>query len=340
MMINKKVKIAIAQGAVCGGCSVALFDLGEKLALLKNLAEIVFWPMAADFKFKDLESFGDKEIDFGIYHGAIRTEEQKHLAEVMRKKCKILIAAGSCSCFGGIPGLGNVATKGEILDYAYMKTASTKNDDPNKIPSPKAVVDGHELTLPELLDSVYALHQIVDVDYFIPGCPPEPRRLEKIIEIAEGYLRTGRLPPKGTVIAGKASLCEECPREKPDKITVDRIVRIHEVKPDPNKCFLAQGIICLGPVTRSGCGANCINVNMPCRGCMGPTEKVTDQGAKMISALASLLALEQEQKISEEKLDELIDSIKDPLGTFYRYSLAVGIFNKVLRGEVHAKTRK
>jgi len=78
MMINKKVKIAIAQGAVCGGCSVALFDLGEKLALLKNLAEIVFWPMAADFKFKDLENLEIMGIPESV------DKDQKRLSEFVR----------------------------------------------------------------------------------------------------------------------------------------------------------------------------------------------------------------------------------------------------------------
>lgn len=332
-----RVKIAVGLGAVCGGCSVALLDLGEKLFLLKDLAEIVFWPLAVDFKFKDLESFGKNEIDIAIYQGAIRTDEQLHLAKVLREKAKVLIASGSCACFGGIPGLANITNRDDLLDYVYRKTASTKIKDPDMIPSERTILNGFDLTLPKVLDQAYAVHQIVDVDYFIPGCPPEPRRLEKIIEIAENYIRTGRLPPKGTVIAGKSSLCEECPREKPETISVDRIYRPHEIKADPNKCFLAQGILCLGPVTRSGCGANCINVNMPCRGCMGPTEKVTDQGAKMISAFASLLALEVEDKIDEETLEKLIGSIKDPLGTFYRYTFAVAIINKVLKGEVYAK---
>ncbi|MCK4828161.1 oxidoreductase, partial [bacterium] len=107
-----------------------------------------------------------------------------------------------------------------------------------------------------------------------------------------------------------------------------RIYRPHEIRADPTKCLLDQGIICLGPVTRSGCGAKCLKANMPCRGCMGPTQEVADQGAGYVSMITSILGLEQEQFMSELDTRQLIHQIKDPVGTFYRFTLPKSFIRK------------
>ena len=129
----------------------------------------------------------------------------------------------------------------------------------------------------------------------------------------------GTLPPEGTVLAEKKSLCDTCSRRdsKPEKLRIKEFKRVYEKELDPEKCFLEQGIICLGPATRGGCVERCIKVNYPCRGCFGPTDNVIDQGAKVLSFLASMLGTND-----EEELKKLADSIPDPAGLFYRYSLA------------------
>ena len=85
---------------------------------------------------------------------------------------------------------------------------------------------------------------------------------------------------------------------------------------DPSRCFLAQGIICLGPAIRSGCGETCINTNVPCRGCFGPVDGVDDAGSKFLSSLAILLAAE-----TEDAAGAIIDKLVDPAGYCYRFSL-------------------
>lgn len=94
---------------------------------------------------------------------------------------------------------------------------------------------------------------------------------------------------------------------------------------DPNRCFLDQGVICLGPATRDGCGERCINANMPCRGCFGLTGRVLDQGAKILSAISSLLNVNEEDQIKRT-----IDSIADPAGIFYFYSLPASLLRRRL----------
>ncbi|MCJ7696375.1 MAG: F420-nonreducing hydrogenase, partial [Anaerolineaceae bacterium] len=90
------------------------------------------------------------------------------------------------------------------------------------------------------------------------------------------------------------------------------------------KCFLTQGIICCGPVTRAGCGLPCLNGNMPCRGCYGPTDGVSDQGSKLASAIAALI-----DTSDLEKMKITVASIADPAGTFYRFSLADSILSQL-----------
>jgi F420-non-reducing hydrogenase small subunit len=150
------------------------------------------------------------------------------------------------------------------------------------------------------------------VEYFIPGCPPPV----DLILTAVNAFATGTLPPVGAIIASDKALCDECDRVKEDK-KINRIVRPHQIIPDDKKCLLEQGIICCGPATRGGCGQRCIEANMPCRGCFGPPPGVIDQGAKMLSAVASIY-----QGNDEESVARMIDEILDPVGLFYRFGLA------------------
>ncbi|MDH4214664.1 MAG: F420-nonreducing hydrogenase, partial [Candidatus Thorarchaeota archaeon] len=95
----------MAQGSSCWGCFQSLVDIHLNLATVLPALEIKYWQAVADFKLHHLESYNDKSIVVGLFEGMARTEEDIHLLKLMRNKCQILIAFGSCSCFGGIPGL-------------------------------------------------------------------------------------------------------------------------------------------------------------------------------------------------------------------------------------------
>jgi len=86
---------------------------------------------------------------------------------------------------------------------------------------------------------------------------------------------------------------------------------------------MAQGLLCLGPATRSGCEARCIRGNMPCTGCFGPTSRVRDYGAKALSAVASLADSNDDAQIRK-----ILEAIPDPVGTFYRYSLPAAVLQR------------
>ena len=138
------------------------------------------------------------------------------------------------------------------------------------------------------------------------------------------YILSGKpLPPKGSILgAGDKTCCDECTRERKEK-KLKHFYRPYEILPDPTQCLLDQGIVCMGPATRSGCGALCTAAGVPCRGCYGPPPNVTDQGAKMVSALASVIDAHE-----PEELEKIFDQIVDPLGSFYRFSLPHSILRR------------
>jgi len=326
-MEKQKLKFAFYWAASCGGCEIAVLDINEKILDVVQIADIVFWPVAMDVKYRDVEAMPDKYIDVCFFNGGIRNSEQEHMAKLLRQKSKILVAYGACAHLGGVPGLANLHNKKEIFEKVYAKTFST--DNPNGVfPQPKVHVKEGVLEIPEFYDTVRTLDQTVDVDYYVPGCPPA---VERTIFALEAIAK-GELPPKGSVLAPLKSVCDECSKKKENK-KISRVYRVYEKIADPEKCLLEQGIICMGPATRGGCGARCLKADMPCTGCGGPCPNVLEQGAAMVSALASILGLEEErEKYTEEEVEKLIEQIKDPVGTFYMYALPASILRrKVIR---------
>ncbi len=159
---------------------------------------------------------------------------------------------------------------------------------------------------------------MVNVEYYVPGCPPPVPIISQVVDA----LVAGKFPPAGTVFGSDKALCEKCPRAKEEK-KIAEIYRPHEIIPDAGKCLLEQGTICTGPATRGGCGAQCIDANMPCRGCFPPPPGVSGQGAKMLSALASLLDVEEEAEVAR-----IVGEIFDPAGTFCRFGLPTAMLNR------------
>jgi len=312
-----KLKLALYWSAACGGCDVAVLDINEKILDVANLADIVFWPIALDFKYHHVEAMPDKSVDVCLFNGAVRSTEQEHIAKMLRAKSKVMVAFGSCACFGGIPALANFTTRAEIMERAYIEAPS--NENPNKtLPQIKLKVDEGELTLPELYDDVLTLAQVVPVEYFVPGCPPTVDLILKVVNA----LATNSLPPVGAVIASEKTLCDECDRKKENK-KITKIYRTHEIIPDPQKCLLEQGLLCMGSATRGGCGSLCVKVNIPCRGCFGPPAGVADQGAKLVSAVASIY-----DASSKEDVEKMVNEVVDPAGTFYRFGMSSSMLKR------------
>jgi F420-non-reducing hydrogenase small subunit len=320
-----KPKVAFYWCASCGGCEETVVDLNEDILKVADAVDIVLWPVALDFKRKDIEAMKDGEIAVSFINGSVRLGEQEEMVKLLRQKSGLVVAFGACAHLGGIPGLGNFYDRESIFNRVYKESPSVDNPK-GIVPQQKTKVKEGELELPEFYNTVQTLDQTIDVDYYLPGCPPTP----DLIMAAITAILKGELPPKGSVLAPNKALCDTCPRKdsKPDKLAISEVKRPWQIKMDPELCFLAQGIICMGPATRTGCGETCIRANQPCRGCFGPIDGVIDQGAKALSMVASILGLDGEQDMSEEEVQKLIDSIADPAGTVYRFGLAASLLRR------------
>ena len=324
-MSKNKLKIAFYWAASCGGCEIAVLDINEKILDVVQLADILFWPVALDIKYKDVEAMPDKHIDITFFNGSIRNSEQEHMAKLLRQKSKTLVAFGSCAHEGCVPGLANLHNREEIFEKVYLKEPSVVN--PKGItPKTRTEVKEGVLKIPEFYDTVKTLKQTVDVDYFLPGCPPPV----KLIANAVDAIARNELPPKGSVLAPLKAVCDECPRKRENK-KIGTIYRVHEKVPEPELCLMEQGIICMGMATRSGCGAQCLQVDMPCTGCQGPAPNMPEQGAAMITALASILGYETKEgkeMYTEKEIEDIMNQIDDPVGTFYMFSLPASILKR------------
>ncbi len=319
-LTKPKLKLAVYWGAACGGCCVSVLDTHEKLLDIVAAADLVFWPIAMDIKYKDVESMPDKSIDLTLFNGAVRNSENKHMAQVLRQKSKILVAYGSCAYMGGIPGLANFFSKNEIFKRAYEETESTVNPE-KTVPITSVQVKEGTLEIPLMFNDVFPLNQVVEVDYYIPGCPPQSERLIEVFSVISAGTN---LPPAGSVVgANDKTNCDECKRKKSDKKKVKRFYRPWEIQDDKETCFIEQGVICMGPATRGGCGVRCVEGNSPCRGCYGPPQGSSDPGAKMMAAIGTMI-----DSNDPDEIDEIIEAIVDPAGLFYRFSLPGSILGR------------
>jgi len=314
--MTAKPKFAMYWAASCGGCEIAVLNTNEKILDVDANFDVVFWPVAMDAKYKDVEAMEDGSILLTLFNGGMRNDENEHMAKLLRKKSKILVAFGSCASEGCIPGLANFSDSREIVQTAY-NTITT--DNPNGIyPMTSYNMPEGEIHIPTILPVLKTLDQVVDVDYYMPGCPPESNQIAAVIDLVIQVVQgKAELPPKGSVIgAGDSTVCDECKRTRNVK-TIKSFERIWGIAADPTLCLLEQGIPCNGPATRSGCNARCPIAGAQCIGCYGPAAGVEDYGARLISSFASVLDANE-----PEEIDRILDGLVDPAGQFYRFNLA------------------
>jgi F420-non-reducing hydrogenase small subunit len=267
----------------CSGCEISIIDMGERLLDVLQVADIVHIPALVDSKYfgplGDRKHLSLPEADVGLISGGIRNEEHLEVAHEMRRKCKIIIALGTCATHGGIPALANSWTPGQIMERAFT-TETT--DQTEAYPS-----DG----VPAMLEACYAVDEKIKVDIYLPGCPPHPDQVfNALVALVQG---------KPLSVSNK-SVCDTCPTVRKGKGDLKQVRRFLQAPQyqaadeplDQMRCLLEQGLLCMGPVTHAGCGGDavtprCISARVPCRGCSGPVRHEGNQLLDMLNALAS-----------------------------------------------------
>jgi F420-non-reducing hydrogenase small subunit len=320
---------AMYWAAGCGGCDISVLNLNEAILDVADAFDIVFWPAVMDAKVADVEAMPDGSIDLTLFSGGIRTSENAEMAGLLRRKSRFLVAFGSCANEGCIPGLANLGTVDDLLDLVYEGPTM---DNPDHVrPRSRTQVPEGELRLPALGRLLRTLDQVVEVDYRVPGCPPETERIAEVLGLLGAALAgKAELPPRGSVVgAGHSTVCDQCLRER----HVKRITQFSRLQAlpalDPTLCLLEQGIPCNGSATRDGCGAKCPLAGAPCIGCYGPADGVVDFGSRLLSAFASVV-----DATEPDEIDRILDGLPDPVGQFYRFSLA----GSLLRGARAVRT--
>jgi F420-non-reducing hydrogenase small subunit len=266
-----KPKIATACFASCTGCHMALAEPEVGFVDLLPSIELVFSPVLMDSK-------QIHDADLVMVEGSIRNEEDLRLLREARAAAKTLIALGTCACFGGVPGLANMTTVEQLTTGVYDRDS---------------LGDGVPALNPRLLP----VDSYVEVDYYIPGCPPPVAHLANILKA----LLAGDKPPRIDT-----PVCSECRRTAGPEPLAD-LARPFTREPLLDKCLLVQGLPCLGSVTRGGCGAACTHANVPCSGCRGPTDHILLESRHgvyrdivyRISHLLEMPVKEVEKKLSD-----------------------------------------
>lgn len=304
----------------CGGCDLAFLNIHDKLLEAESRWELAFAPLLLDRKVHHLRTLADGQVAVTLVSGCIRTEHDLEMATLVRGKSRVVVAFGACACAGGVPALANLLPS--CLDPSVQSPLPAIPSSADQDPPPP----------PRVLSRVQPLHDVIKVDYRVPGCPPEPKRVWEVLCVLEGK----GITPTGPVLgAGRSSVCDECKLVREGKV-VSRLHRTTELVPDATRCLLEQGLVCMGPATRDGCGALCPTVSVPCTGCYGPPEGVLDQGAKMMAALGGLLdvaPLKSQPPIQViSMVDNALDAQPDWVGTLYKFGLAAALLGNV-RGQ-------
>jgi F420-non-reducing hydrogenase small subunit len=312
-----KKTIAVHTATGCRSCELALLDIHYQVQRLNRVADIVYWPYLLGSPHDDLARI--EAIDVCFFAGAVRTADERRMAEQLRAKSRVMVALGACAGFGGMPGLANLVKEtGPLPATSADPFADTTAE------------------LPAVEPQISGLTQVVTVDYVVPGCPPTQNLVWSALQgvLGEGgaqahlsyaagrlpkkiaqAMASGVLPPRGTVFAGEKAVCASCSRVKEQK-RFESVKRPYQAYESTGRCLLEQGLVCSGIATREGCGGLCTGVGIPCRGCFGKPEAVYDPGAKMVAAISSTFEAEKPQKI-----DAVVDQFLDLAGTFYRYTL-------------------
>jgi F420-non-reducing hydrogenase small subunit len=262
---------------------MALLNLGGDLVELLSDAELVFSPVLMDQK-------SIVDCDVALVEGSVRNEEDLEELKELRARSKTLVAFGTCAVFGGIPGLGSGYATLDLILKAYGEEFAPDH-------------------LPLLERRVYPIDQYVAVDYYLPGCPPPPKLLKDTLS----RLLAGQAP-----IRIDLPVCAECKRKVTQEVEPE-IKRLADTAPDMERCFLSQGYICLGSVSRNGCQASCPRAGIPCTGCRGPIDRVLAEPTHGIlydlTRRISHYTGKSEREV-QRKLPDLLHSL-------YAYSLSV-----------------
>lgn len=277
------MRVALLSLSSCLGCQYVLLNLEEYFYSFIGENAIPYAPFLLDQK--ELP-----EVELLLLEGTVRNGDDFRRLREARQRAERLVALGTCACFGGVPGLADMMSEERMMRMRYGEGATFEHAPP-----------GVKRLLP--------VDAYVGVDAFLPGCPPSEELMKGFLQLA----LSGTMPSR----IG-ATVCSQCRVVSPE-LSREAPRRLVSSVPEEGKCLLDQGFICMGPLTRDGCGALCPSAyGVPCGGCRGPCDE---------AILPPFQDLRQETlrrlaRSAGEKAEMVGGRIKDAAHVFYRYCLA------------------
>ena len=287
----------------CSGCHVAVVDLHETLCHLMDSVEFVRIPVLMDEK-------SYPKADIGLVEGAIRSEHDRESLLKMRESVTTLVAFGTCAVYGGPSGIGWLHSADSVLRCVYCQGPTNTS---KQLPDKES---------PPLEQSVTPIDEAVKVDLFVPGCPPNP------FWIASALTALGT--SDRSLLTSK-TVCSRCER-KMKKTSGATLQKASVSAPDPDVCFLSQGVVCLGSVTLERCLSQCPNRGVACSGCAGPSTDIITEPHLDIRTMVSK-RMHMLTGIDQKEIQEYMEH---QAKTFYAYSLASPIMYKKPTVEMRA----
>ena len=254
------VKVAFMQGSDCWGCHQSLLNAHLGLLPILPALDIVYWPAVVDFKHESLKARPDGDILVGFVEGSLRTNEDVENVKLMRAKCTLIIAFGSCACYGSVHGLANIWDIDDAVKRKFEQAESITNESPHE---PKE-------HMPGFASKVIPTDEVISVDAYISGCPPKPE----------------------AIISAVAFLLGQKPQPMADSAFCNDCVLNNE------NCLLEKGTLCFGPITSTGCELKCTTDGKPCVGCLGPAKAVSSRAAKLKEMVGNIGGLNSGNKKS------------------------------------------
>ncbi len=277
------MRVAIVSLSSCLGCQMVFLSLEDYLFSFISENNVSYAPFVVDQKQLP-------EVDMVLVEGTVRNGEDFRKAKEARQKAGQLIALGTCAGHGGVQGLADMFSEKKLLRRRFGDGAS---------------IDG----APQGVRRILPLDSYVRVDAFLPGCPPPTGLLKSFLEFA----LSGTLPSREG-----SSVCSQCrvsgiplPQPGPRRTT--------DAAPVAGRCLLEQGYICMGPLTRDGCGARCPSeIGVPCGGCRGPSDAVLEYPEQDLQSET----LRRLTRATGQKPRDVQEAVGDPAHSFYKYCMA------------------
>lgn len=223
---NQLPKFAVLQLSGCSGCEVSLLNAEEWV----EKYQLVYMPLV-------ISTHGlPDDIEVLLVTGGVRNEDDEYNLKRAASRARKVVAVGTCAISGGVANLGD-------------------RDDVRKL----FMSDTKRHALPALLPKTHPVDAVVNVDLYLPGCPPTPELFMAALTNPDDF-KAGMI------------VCVECGRKKLKDMKPKHLTGFQSAEELPDICLINQGFLCVGTSTRGGCRALCTRPGHPCVGCRGPSD--------------------------------------------------------------------